>query len=211
MIKPATQFEPRHWGLTPAERTARARRASIAGAVLVGLFHAAATTPVGFLWPVAFAAGLCTLGVLPFWAMGFLHTLGMRRRFGGRSADAALAWWLLPWVALGAFVAVQLAGIPQRFGVALVRDALDRLELETREMPEVLTKLPDRLVGPYPCVDLRRYPNGTLRVEFAGTGLLDGPMGLVRVPEGAPFPYGLERLGDAVYERWYPFLDTEPR
>lgn len=211
MIKPADELEPRHWGLTQVERADRARHASLAGAVLVGLFHAAFTTPVGFLWPIAFGAGLCVLGLLPFWGLGFLHTLGMRRRYGGRESDRALLWWLFPWVAVGGLLAVLWADVPRRTGVLLARSELDALARESQTMPNVLTVLEDRFVGPYPCRDLRRYPSGALRVEFAGTGLLTGPRGLVRLPEGVPIPFGLERRGDAVHERWFPYLDLEPK
>ncbi|QDU85450.1 hypothetical protein Pla163_25800 [Planctomycetes bacterium Pla163] len=215
MISTGPALEPEHWGLTASERTDRGRRFAVAVAVVCALVHVAFTTPVGVLWPVLFFATLLALLALPLWIGGLIHALGARRRHPSTETQRAVLWWLFPAVAIGATAAVVLDDVPLRAAEALVADDLERFAVEAdaaaASSPVALVEVDDRLVGPLPCEKLRRYPNGTLRVEFLGTGLLHGRRGLLRLAPGAAIPHGLEITGPERAGGWLPWLERDGR
>lgn len=212
MITRSEVLEPKHWGLTAGERADRGRRFAVLACVLCAGAHLSTTVPVGTLWPLAIFTAFIALVVAPLWLVGLVHALGARRRHRSADAQRAVAWWLFPAVAIGATAAVVVDGLPRRVAWHLVASDLAELAEQTRTGPRSVVVLDDRFVGPYPCEDLRRYPNGTVRVEFRGAGLLEGARGLVLIPDGEPIPFGLE-LTPATdpASPWQPWLERDAR
>lgn len=221
MIRTTRALEPTHWGLTAEERAARGRWFAIVAAVLCGFVHLAWTTPVGLLWPVLFFVAIMALVAVPAWLVGLVHAIGARRRHPCAYARRAVLWWLFPAVAIGATFGAIDADLPRETAARLLERPLAELVDEANAAAgsveranatsRSLVTLDDRFVGPYPCKDVRRYPNGTLRVEFRGTGLFEGRRGLVRVADGGPVPSGLDITGDAVIDGWLPWLEYDGR
>lgn len=211
MISTTDTLEPTHWGLTALERAARGRWFAVVAAVLCALAHVAAASPAGVLWPVVFFTAFVSLVALPVWMVGLVHALGARRLHPCADTRRAVAWWLFPGVALGATIGSIDAGLPVQASARLLESPLAALEEETRDGPANVLVLEDRLIGPFPCKDIRRYPNGIVRFEIRGAGLFEGTRGLVLVPEGEAMPYGLEITGDAVVGEWLPWLERDAR
>jgi|GEM_PF-5369660 len=211
MITTTEALEPTHWGLTAVERAARGRWFAIVAAVLCAIVHLASTTPVGLLWPVLFFAAILALVAVPVWLVGLVHALGARRRRPCADTRRAVTWWLFPAVAIGATWASIDADLPRAAAARLIEAPLAALADEVRDGPRALVVLEDRFIGPYPCAGVRRYPNGTVRLEFEGTGLFEGTRGLVLVPDGEPIPFGLEITGDAIAGGWLPWLERDAR
>lgn len=215
MISTGPGLEPEHWGLSASERTDRGRRFAVAAGFVCALAHVAFTTPVGVLWPVVFFATLLALILLPLWIGGLVHAIGARRRHPSAETRRAVLWWLFPALAIGATAAIVIEDFPLRAAESLIADDLERFAADADaaalSSPVALVEIEDRVIGIFPCKRLRRYPNGTLRVEFMGTGLVYGRRGLVRLAPDAAVPFGLEITGPERAGGWLPWLERDGR